>query len=179
MHLLQKESAKTRRKADIRKVREDRHHMKRKYWITVLFVGYLAVLLRITVFRSGFGAHGFCTDGKINLKLFEAYIPLIRTHDWDRFVYLFVGNLIWFVPLGMYVRYRKAKKGILRAAVLGLALSFFIETMQYLFGTGISELDDLILNTAGAALGALFLHTFYLFWFRQLRGETPYIVLNA
>ena len=144
----------------IGKIREERHHMKRKYWLTTLFICYLAVLLRITVFRSGFGAHGFCTDGKINLKLFEAYIPLIQTHDWDRFVYLFVGNLIWFVPLGMYVRYRKTKKGILWAAALGLVLSLLIETMQYIFGTGISELDDLILNTAGAALGALFLHIY-------------------
>ena len=134
--------------------------MKRKYWLTAIFICYLAVLLRITVFRSGFGAHGFCSDGRINLKLFEEYIPLIQTHDWDRFVYLFVGNIIWFVPLGMYVQYRRAKGGILLAAVLGFVLSLLIETMQYLFGTGISELDDLILNTAGAALGALFLHIF-------------------
>lgn len=129
--------------------------MKRKYWLRLLFAGYLAVLLRITVFRRGFGTHVFCSDGEISLNLFEAYIPLIRTRDWDRFIYLFVGNLIWFVPLGMYARYRNAKRGILWAALLGLALSLFIETMQYLFGTGISELDDLILNTAGAVLGAL------------------------
>ena len=88
-----------------------RNYLKRKYWPTILFTCYLAVLLRITVFRSGFGTHGLCSDGQINLKLFEAYIPLIRTRDWDRFAYLFIGNLIWFVPLGMYVRYRKAGRG--------------------------------------------------------------------
>lgn len=120
-----------------------------------MFVCYLAVLLKITVFRGGFGTHGFCTDGSINLKLFEEYAPLIRTHDWDRFIYLFVGNIIWFVPLGMYVRYRKPQAGIMRAVIFGLLLSLCIEIMQYLFGTGISELDDLILNTFGAALGAL------------------------
>ena len=139
-----------------------RNYLKRKYWPTILFTCYLAVLLGITVFRSGFGTHGLCSDGQINLKLFEAYIPLIRTCDWDRFAYLFIGNLIWFVPLGMYVRYRSTRGGILRAAVFGLALSFFIESMQYLFGTGISELDDLILNTAGAVLGALFLHILFI-----------------
>ena len=146
--------------------------MQGKRRIHILFLCYLAALLRITVFRSGFGAHGFCADGVINLKLFAEYLPLIRTGDWDRIIYLFVGNIIWFVPLGMYVRYRKPERGILRAAALGFALSFLIETMQYLFGTGISELDDLVLNTAGAALGALLMHG-YLFWFRQLRGETP------
>lgn len=129
--------------------------MKRKRRYLILFLCYLAALLRITVFRSGFGSHGFCTNGKINLRLFEEYIPLIQTHDWDRFIYLFVGNIIWFVPLGMYVQHRKPEHGILRAAVFGFALSFLIETMQFVFGTGISELDDLVLNTAGAVWGTL------------------------
>ena len=130
--------------------------MQKRWWLHILFVCYLAVLLRITVFRSGFGTHGFCVDGTINLKLFEEYIPLIQTHDWDRIIYLFVGNIIWFVPLGLYVRHRKSEAGILRAAISGLLLSLCIEIMQYMFGTGISELDDLILNTFGAVLGALF-----------------------
>lgn len=134
--------------------------MKVKRWFTILLLCYLAVLLRITVFRHGFGTHGFCADGVINLRLFEEYIPLMRTHDWDRFIYLFAGNIIWFIPLGICVQYRLAKRGILRAAAYGFALSFLIETLQYIFGTGISELDDLILNTAGAALGALSLHIF-------------------
>lgn len=134
--------------------------MRGKRWLHILFLCYLAALLRITVFRSGFGAHGFCTEGVVNLKLFTEYLPLIQTHDWDRIVYLFVGNVIWFVPFGMYVRYRKAERGILWAAVLGFALSFIIETMQYMFGTGVSELDDLILNTGGAALGAQLLKAY-------------------
>ena len=134
--------------------------MKGKRWLTISFLCYLAVLLRITVFRSGFGTHGFCTGGTVNLKLFVGYLPLIQAHSWGRFVYLFAGNLVWFVPLGMYVRYRKVTKGILWAAVIGFALSFFIETMQYLFGTGVSELDDLILNTAGAVFGAVICEKF-------------------
>lgn len=129
--------------------------MKRKHWLTVLFLCYLAVLLRITVFRSGFGTHGFCSGGKINLSLFKEYIPLLQTHNWKRIIYLFVGNIIWFVPLGMYVQYRQVKRKILWAAGCGLVLSLLIEIMQYLFGIGVSELDDLVLNTAGAALGAL------------------------
>lgn len=136
--------------------------MKVKRWFTILFLCYLAVLLRITVFRHEFGTHGFCADGVINLRLFEEYIPLIQARDWDRFIYLFAGNIIWFMPLGMYVQYRQAKRGILRAAAFGFGLSFLIETMQYIFGTGISELDDLILNTAGAALGALL--SWYIFF---------------
>ncbi len=32
-------------------------------------------------------------------------------------------------------------------------LSLFIEIMQYVWGVGISEIDDLILNTFGAFIG--------------------------
>jgi glycopeptide antibiotics resistance protein len=35
----------------------------------------------------------------------------------------------------------------------GLFLSLVIEFLQYAFGTGISEADDLILNTLGALIG--------------------------
>lgn len=129
--------------------------MGNKRWPHILFICYLGVLFRITVFRRGFGIHGLCENGNINLKLFQEYIPLIRAHDWDRIIYLFVGNIVWFIPLGMYVRYRRGKAGIIWAVPVGLLLSFLIEGMQYIFGTGISELDDLVLNTVGAFLGAL------------------------
>ena len=35
----------------------------------------------------------------------------------------------------------------------GFFLSLLIETMQFVFGTGVSELDDVILNTLGVYLG--------------------------
>lgn len=37
----------------------------------------------------------------------------------------------------------------------GFLLSFFIESMQFIFGTGVSELDDLILNTLGVWIGVI------------------------
>jgi len=132
--------------------------MKKKYLIHVLFLCWMAVLLRITVFRGDFGEYGFCTNGRINMRLFQEYVPLIRANDWDRIIYLFVGNIIWFVPLGMYAQWRHPGGGLLRPAAWGLLLSVCIETMQYFFGTGISEADDLILNTAGALMGAALLN---------------------
>ena len=70
------------------------------------------------------------------------------------FVYLFFGNILWFIPFGYYcVAYEKKTIGI--AVLMGLALSLFIEVLQFVLGTGISEIDDLILNTLGSFLGAL------------------------
>ena len=42
-----------------------------------------------------------------------------------------------------------------QAVLVGFILSLIIETAQFVLGSGISELDDLILNTLGALPGYL------------------------
>ncbi len=123
-----------------------------------IFSLYLLILFRITVFRTGFGFQNLLQNGTLNLTLFQEYIPLIRQGQLFRFFYLFVGNIIWFLPLGSYLIWTgKTKK---QAIYYGLFVSFSIESLQYLFGTGISELDDLILNTFGTWIGASILSNF-------------------
>ena len=127
----------------------------KKLALKILFWVYIAIVFRITVFRSGFGFDHLFQNGNINLTLFCDYIPLIREGHWYMFMYLFVGNIIWFIPFGFYLRYTGKPKGILRITICGFFLSLTIETLQYVFGTGYSELDDLVLNTFGVWIGAV------------------------
>ena len=139
----------------------------KKTVIRVLAVLWLAALLRLTVFRNGCFRHGLFS-GRIEWDAFAYYAKLIRIEYWRYFTYLFVGNLVWFMPVGVLVQIRAAgsagretrlRKNVdkqylsLRAALWGFLLSLGIETMQFVLGSGVSELDDLILNTAGAMLG--------------------------
>lgn len=133
--------------------------MWKKILCNVIFFIYLAVLLRITVFRSGFSIEHLWS-GKINVSFFQSYLPLIEGQNWMRIVYLFGGNIVWFVPFGMYLQGTGRMTGICRTALAGLAFSFSIEFFQYLFGTGVSELDDLILNTLGVWVGAVIARCF-------------------
>jgi len=89
--------------------------------------------------------------GTLNLTLFEGYGDIIRAGI-PRFIYLFFGNIVWFVPFGFYLSFVK-KSSVLKAILFGFLLSLFIETTQYILGTGISEIDDLILNTFGSLVG--------------------------
>lgn len=91
--------------------------------------------------------------GHLNLTLFSDYRYVL--HDGaDRFIYLFFGNIIWFVPLGYYnVAYKR--KSLLTAIIIGFALSLAIEIMQFVLGTGVSEIDDLILNIFGGFIGGI------------------------
>lgn len=125
----------------------------RKVITTILFLLYIIVVLRITVFRSSFTLQNLCQNGRLILTLFEGYIDLIRRGDWFAFTYLFVGNIVWFVPFGMYLQYMGISKKLVRTAFYGFLFSLLIEALQYVFGTGFSELDDLVLNTLGAWLG--------------------------
>lgn len=125
----------------------------RKRITILLFLLYLAIVLRITVFRSTFTLQNLCQNGRIVLTLFDGYIDLIRRGDWFAFTYLFFGNIIWFVPFGMYLQYTGKQRKLLHTAIYGFLFSLLIETLQYVFGTGFSELDDLVLNTLGAWIG--------------------------
>lgn len=123
--------------------------------VTLFFFVYLIVLLRITVFRSDFSVNGLFQNGSVNVSLFQGYIAFIRQGEWFAFTYLFLGNIIWFLPFGMYLQYRGKIKNIWYGFVYGFLFSLMIETLQYVFGTGFSELDDLVLNSLGAGLGAI------------------------
>ena len=131
--------------------------MKDKYknLPTILFWLYIAVVLRITVFRPGFLPVELLKNGSVNLTLFQGYVPLLKKGDWFRFLYLIVGNIIWFVPFGMYLEHKSRGNSLWKIVLAGFLFSLTIESLQYLFGTGYSELDDLILNTAGVFAGAV------------------------
>ena len=111
---------------------------------------WLIVLFRITVFRNGCFSHGLFS-GRLEWDAFAYYAKLVRTENWRYFIYLFVGNLLWFAPAGILVRLRGGK--LRQAALAGMSLSLIVEMLQFVLGSGVSELDDLILNTCGAVLG--------------------------
>lgn len=126
-----------------------------KIIVTILFWLYIAVVFRITVFRQGFDVRHFLQTGTVNLTVMEEYVMLLKKGRWTRFIYLFVGNIIWFVPFGFYLKCIKQVEKTWLVVLAGLFFSFVIESMQYLWGTGISEIDDLILNTFGTFIGAM------------------------
>lgn len=126
-----------------------------KILLFILFLIYIAVLLRITVFRSSLSLDNLLQNGNISFSLFQGYVEIIRERDWFTFTYLFWGNIIWFIPFGMYLEYIGKVKNILLVTLCGFLFSLMIESLQYVFDTGYSELDDLILNTLGVFIGAV------------------------
>ena len=117
----------------------------------MLFGLYLFILLRLTVFRAGAFSHGVFS-GRFNLTPGVAYMQLLSWGSTFHAAYLFFGNIVWFVPLGMYARRQGLR--FISSVLCGAGLSLFIECMQFILGCGVTETDDLLLNTLGAVAGA-------------------------
>lgn len=68
-----------------------------------------------------------------------------------------VGNVVMLVPVAFLATARwEAIRGFGRVTLAGAALSLFIETMQFALSLGRQpSVTDVIMNTAGAALGYL------------------------
>lgn len=64
-------------------------------------------------------------------------------------------NICLFVPLGFMLPW-SMKCSCLQTVVICAALSAIIESVQYAFGLGLCEFDDILNNTLGATIGFLY-----------------------
>lgn len=107
----------------------------------ILFICYVLFIFYMTLFFRENGSQQY------EFKLFWSYLQFFESPTLG----LEVLNNIWlFIPFGALLCSLKKKKRVLLFAI---ALSVFIEGMQYIFGLGLCELDDIIGNSLGAWLG--------------------------
>jgi glycopeptide antibiotics resistance protein len=99
--------------------------------------------------------------------------PLAFMKGHHLFSYEVVGNFIMLLPLGVYLPLLyKNLKGFLPVTFMALLLSVSIELMQLATNVRVTDIDDVILNTAGASVGyvAFILCTFI---FRRPSAAQP------
>ena len=123
--------------------------------LLLALVVYLAALLQITVWRGGIDLRAAFVGGarqKAQLTLFHTTLDHWRAGP-RYFIYHFVGNLAWFVPLGLLLPPARRRWNFAETLLLGLLLSAGIEALQWLLGTGVTDVDDVMINGLGAALG--------------------------
>ncbi|MBQ9951103.1 MAG: VanZ family protein [Clostridia bacterium] len=113
--------------------------------VRLLFVVYAAALVQIIALRGGAGDARAVQPVPLRTTLGE-----LRAGLWP-FIYHLVGNAVWFVPLGMFLH----KKGAVRALLFGAGVSAALECLQWILGTGVTDVDDVIINALGALAGCL------------------------
>ena len=73
-----------------------------------------------------------------------------------------VGNIIIFIPMGLYLQIFNKNKKIINSAALIFAVSLCVEVIQYILEIGRTDIDDIILNTLGGFVGILIYRFIYL-----------------
>lgn len=71
---------------------------------------------------------------------------------WNFFMNLF-GNVVLFIPLSFILILICRISGTKVIVLAALLLSVAIEVIQYTFSLGVADIDDVILNAAGAFIG--------------------------
>lgn len=131
-----------------------------RYISWILFVMYLLLMIYLCFLSESFGRTG--AENRVyryNLIPFTEirrfWIYRERLGFWKSFINL-AGNVIAFLPFGFFlpILSRRVRKGG-RCIFSGFLLSLMIETIQLVTKVGCFDVDDLILNTLGAAVGYL------------------------
>ncbi len=125
--------------------------------IWVCFLAYLFALFYVLFFAEAFGRKGDVEEYRYNLTLFQEigrYFRLGITSN--LFMINVVGNIVAFIPFGMFLPMLFAKcKNILLTALLSLEFSILIEVTQIVSKVGSFDVDDLLLNTLGGVCGVM------------------------
>jgi glycopeptide antibiotics resistance protein len=84
-------------------------------------------------------------------------IPLVNILDYDikrEAAINIIGNISMFIPTGiiMPILYKRLDR-FWKVLLAGAGLSLMIEMIQLLFPGSVTDIDDLILNAGGVAIG--------------------------
>lgn len=122
------------------------------------FIAYISAVVCITLFPIIYQQTGYDMD--YNFIPFKSIASALQEHSRSGYLSVF-GNIFMFIPFGFYMAlfFGKSKKTI--AFVSAVIFSTGIELAQNIIGMLIGyryrcvDIDDVILNTIGGAIGIL------------------------
>jgi glycopeptide antibiotics resistance protein len=135
--------------------------------LIVLFLIYLALFMIVSFL--GIDIHKLRTpDSEVirsNLVPFRTisdFVSNFEHYNFDTWFYNTLGSIILFLPLGfllpsVFLNLKTFK----RVIFLSLLLSTCIEGIQFITKLGVLDIDDIILNLGGAALGYSLFRMFF------------------
>ena len=140
-------------------IRQGRVIWKREAALLLMLIN-LAVILRFTFFPMS------RVNGSVQPLIFDAstafpfrvnLIPFVNLLDYDNkrdLLLNVIGNTSMFIPSGIVlpILYKRLDR-FGRVLAVGAMISLCIEILQLPFPSRASDVDDLILNTLGVALG--------------------------
>lgn len=131
------------------------------------FVFYVILLFQLTVFRGEYSITNVYIElrplSEVNWQPFTETFKLTQGTSKFDFYYNLYGNIFWFVPMGFCVACLSGKHHpFIRTIIISLLCSILIESLQFVFQTGVADVDDVMFNTFGGVVGFLCYEIYYL-----------------
>lgn len=123
--------------------------------IRILFAVYFVLMLALLFLRGG--SHtGINTVPFVSIKSYVGI--LLHAGSYPGYagyaVINLFGNILLFIPAGLFLpRLYRAQRHFLVFLLTSVLSITAVETLQYLLRVGSADIDDLILNCLGMALG--------------------------
>ena len=132
---------------------------KREALLLLMYIN-LAVIIRFVFFPKALvdsHVQPLVFDPKAVFPIRINMVPLVHLLEYDSIrdiIWNVVGNAAMFIPSGIVlpILYRKLD-GFWKVVAGGALISLCIEILQLPFASRASDVDDLILNTLGVAVG--------------------------
>ena len=129
----------------------------KKRWILFLSIIYVTVLLKLVYFSREPGSRS-----GIDINLLDIWGNSIIEHAYV------IENILMFIPFGIlfpstFFSFRRC----IRCIAIGCLCSISIEIMQLISKRGFCQLDDIVLNTIGTAIGYIMYKLFFIL-FRKI-----------
>lgn len=122
---------------------------KKNIWYEIClwagFVSYCIILIALLFFKSS-------SVQRVNLTPFR-FISYYLTHINVMTLINGLGNIILFIPFTIYLCLFFSKKNIWIHLLWACLFSIGAECLQYILKIGVTDIDDVILNTLGGLLG--------------------------
>lgn len=126
--------------------------------MTGLTLGVVTVVVALfTLFKNRVSLAGlWSTEAhnhrSVDLLLFNNWF---NSTIWYGPITNLVGNVALFLPLGFLLLILSRRHSLPLTILAGAGISLSIEVLQYVFAVGYSDVDDLLFNTIGTAVGGL------------------------
>jgi glycopeptide antibiotics resistance protein len=119
-----------------------------------IFFLYITAVINTTVPPVSF-LYGLRLQSTVNLIPFHGISIILRQNDTRYLLLNIIGNIVMFIPFGFFtpLLWDRARRFI-TVITGGFIFSLLIEFLQFFISRG-TDIDDLILNTAGTMIGYL------------------------
>ncbi|WP_053360625.1 VanZ family protein [Bacillus sp. FJAT-27251] len=124
------------------------------YLLFFLYLGIAATLLFWSPYRQAVSSTGNADYNLVPFHTIASYIQASGLVDTSILVTNLAGNVLAFMPLGFFLPLLFTRCVKFRWTILVVFLTTLAaECLQFLFRVGSFDIDDIILNTIGGALG--------------------------